>query len=63
MKMGMAETVHENAADAVRDADLVVLCVPVGVCGVVAQAISGALENRVRLSRMWGRSRQLLSGT
>jgi cyclohexadieny/prephenate dehydrogenase len=44
MELGLAATMHEDAADAVRDADLVVLCVPVGVCGLVAQAISGALK-------------------
>jgi cyclohexadieny/prephenate dehydrogenase len=44
MELGLADTMHEHAADAVRGADLVVLCVPVGACGSVAQAISGALK-------------------
>ncbi len=44
MELGLADTMHEHAADAVRDADLVVLCVPIGVCGQVAQAIAGALK-------------------
>ena len=44
MELGLADTMHEHAADAVRDADLVVLCVPVGACGSVAQAISAALK-------------------
>ncbi len=44
MELGLADTMHDNAADAVRDADLVVLCVPVGACGAVAQAISAALK-------------------
>ena len=44
MQLGLADTMHEDAADAVRDADLVVLCVPVGACGPVAKAISAALK-------------------
>ncbi len=44
MELGLADTMHEHAADAVRDADLVVLCVPVGACGPVAEAISNALR-------------------
>lgn len=44
MELGLADTMHEHAADAVRDADLVVLCVPVGACGPVAEAISKALK-------------------
>lgn len=44
MELGLADTMHEQAADAVRDADLVILCVPVGACGPVAEAISSALK-------------------
>ncbi|MEM9470744.1 MAG: prephenate/arogenate dehydrogenase family protein [Pseudomonadota bacterium] len=44
MELGLADTIHEHAADAVRDADLVVLCVPVGACGPVAEAIGKALR-------------------
>ncbi|MGI9462802.1 MAG: prephenate/arogenate dehydrogenase family protein, partial [Aestuariivirgaceae bacterium] len=33
-----------NPADAVHDADLVILCVPVGACGTVAEAIAGDLK-------------------
>lgn len=44
MELGLADTMHEHAADAVRDADLVVLCVPVGACGSVAQAIRAVLK-------------------
>ncbi|QPC43918.1 prephenate/arogenate dehydrogenase family protein [Kaustia mangrovi] len=42
--IGLVDSIHETAAEAVRDADLVVLCVPVGVCGVVAEEIAGALK-------------------
>jgi len=44
VELGLADTMHELAADAVRDADLVVLCVPVGACGPVAEAISAFLK-------------------
>lgn len=44
MELGLVDTMHVEAEDAVRDADLVVLCVPVGACGLVAKAVSGALK-------------------
>ena len=36
---GLVDTVGETPADAVRDADLVILCVPVGAMAAAAQAI------------------------
>ncbi len=42
LKLG--DSYHADPAEAVRDADCVILCVPVGVCGAVAQAIAGALK-------------------
>jgi cyclohexadieny/prephenate dehydrogenase len=44
MELGLADSMHETAAGAAKDADLVILCVPVGVCGQVAESISGALK-------------------
>jgi cyclohexadieny/prephenate dehydrogenase len=44
MELGLADTMHEHAADAVRDADLVILCVPIGACGAVAESISSSLK-------------------
>ncbi len=44
VELGLVDTIHEHAADAVRDADLVILCVPVGACGAVAQAICASLK-------------------
>ena len=35
---------HESAAAAVEDADLVILCMPVGACGEVAREIGPALK-------------------
>jgi cyclohexadieny/prephenate dehydrogenase len=40
---GLAGTICETAADAVREADLVILCVPVGAMGEVARQIADAL--------------------
>ena len=40
---GLVGTVCESADDAVRDAQLVILCVPVGAMGAAAQSIAGAL--------------------
>lgn len=43
LSLNLAEEATTDLKAAVRDADLVVLAVPVGVCGAVAQEISGAL--------------------
>ena len=40
---GLAGTIHDDITDAVRGADLVILCVPVGAIGAAAEAIRGAL--------------------
>ncbi len=42
--LGMADVVADSAAEAVRDADHVVLCVPVGVIGEVAARIAPFLR-------------------
>jgi len=43
-KLGLADSVSLDAAEAVRDADLVVLCTPVGVYGDITKAIAPALK-------------------
>jgi cyclohexadieny/prephenate dehydrogenase len=43
-ELNLGDAYFDNPADAVRDADLVILCIPVGACGAAAQAISGALK-------------------
>jgi cyclohexadieny/prephenate dehydrogenase len=40
LEIGLVDKVYENPADAVVDADLIVLCAPVGVCGALSQAIN-----------------------
>jgi cyclohexadieny/prephenate dehydrogenase len=44
LEIGLVDTVYESAADAVRDADLVILCVPVGVCGPLVAQIATQLK-------------------
>jgi len=40
LELGIADRVVETNAEAVLDADLVILCIPVGACGPVAQEIA-----------------------
>ena len=42
--LGLADKVVETNAEAVADADLVIVCVPVGVCGAVAREIGPHLK-------------------
>jgi cyclohexadieny/prephenate dehydrogenase len=43
-ELGIADHVVETNAEAVKDADLVILCIPVGACGAVAQEIASYLK-------------------
>ncbi|HEX9362117.1 MAG TPA: prephenate dehydrogenase/arogenate dehydrogenase family protein, partial [Bradyrhizobium sp.] len=36
-ELGITDSVVETNAEAVDDADLVILCIPVGACGAVAE--------------------------
>ncbi|WP_248310763.1 prephenate/arogenate dehydrogenase family protein [Bosea vaviloviae] len=49
-ELGLGHEVAETAAEAVRDADHIVLCVPVGACGTVAAEIASALKPGAILS-------------
>jgi cyclohexadieny/prephenate dehydrogenase len=44
LEIGLVDSVHEHAADAVKDADLVILCAPVGACGDLAAQIRTSLK-------------------
>ena len=44
LELGLVHSIHANAADAARDADLVILCAPVGVCGALAAEMKPALK-------------------
>jgi cyclohexadieny/prephenate dehydrogenase len=43
LRLGLVEQVYADPAEAARGADLVILCVPVGACGAIAQQIAPAL--------------------
>ena len=44
LRIGIVDSVYEDPCDAVKDADLVILCVPVGACGAVAKTIADSLK-------------------
>lgn len=43
-ELGIADHVTESIREGVAGADFVILCVPVGACGTVAEAMAGALK-------------------
>ncbi|MEL6503641.1 MAG: prephenate/arogenate dehydrogenase family protein [Pseudomonadota bacterium] len=43
-ELGLGDSYHPNAAEAVRDADCVVLCIPVGAFAAVGEAIASNLK-------------------
>ena len=57
--ISLVDRVCETAADAARDADLVVLCVPVGAMGHGDQGNCPCPETRMRRSAMSARSRRM----
>jgi cyclohexadieny/prephenate dehydrogenase len=44
-KLGIADAVEDDLSNAVRSADLVIICTPVGACGDVAKQIASHLKN------------------
>ncbi len=44
VQLGLVDSIYATAVSAVKDADLVILCVPVGACGAIAQDIGAALK-------------------
>ena len=44
LKIGLVDKVEENPAASVKDADLIIFCVPVGACGDLAARISQNLK-------------------
>ncbi|MDP1882131.1 MAG: prephenate dehydrogenase/arogenate dehydrogenase family protein, partial [Bradyrhizobium sp.] len=49
-ELGIVDRVVETNAEAVKDADLVILCIPVGACGPVAQEIAAHLKKGAIIS-------------
>jgi len=44
MEIGFVDSVHDTGAGAVEGADLILICVPVGICGAVTEALASALK-------------------
>jgi cyclohexadieny/prephenate dehydrogenase len=44
LRLGLVSSVYATAPEAVRDADLVILCAPVGACGKLAQEMASVLR-------------------
>ena len=59
-ELALADTIPENAADAVRGADLVVFCVPVGAMAAAAAEVAEGLEPGVLISDV-GSSKQTVA--
>jgi cyclohexadieny/prephenate dehydrogenase len=60
-RIGLCDRVVGSAAEAVQGADLVVLCVPVGVMGAVAQEIAGALAPGVTVTDVGSVKRDVIA--
>jgi cyclohexadieny/prephenate dehydrogenase len=43
LRLGLVSSVHASAEEAVRGADLVILCAPVGACGAIAKEMGRSL--------------------
>ena len=50
MRLGFIDEAFDEATDAVKDADLVILCIPVGTCSTMAERILPALKPGVILT-------------
>ncbi|MGR3812966.1 MAG: prephenate/arogenate dehydrogenase family protein [Cognatishimia activa] len=60
-EIGLCDQVFDSAAEAVKDADLVVLCVPVGVMGQVAAEIAPHLKDGATVSDVGSVKRQVIA--
>ena len=49
-RIGLCDSIHDSAAEAVKDADLVILCVPVGAMEQVAQEVAPSLKQGATVS-------------
>ncbi len=50
LEIGLVDTIHEDPSSAVQDADLIILCAPVGVSGEIARSIKPGLKQGAILS-------------
>lgn len=59
-EIGLCDQIFDTAVEAVEDADLVVLCVPVGVMGAVAAEIAPALKPGATVSDVGSVKREVI---
>lgn len=59
-KIGLCDQIFDTAQEAVKGADLVVLCVPVGVMGAVAKDLAPALKAGATLTDVGSVKRQVI---
>ncbi|UZD89974.1 prephenate/arogenate dehydrogenase family protein [Cognatishimia activa] len=59
-KIGLCDQIFDTAQEAVKDADLVVLCVPVGVMGAVAKDIGPVLKSGATVTDVGSVKRQVI---
>ncbi|MEP5090118.1 MAG: prephenate/arogenate dehydrogenase family protein, partial [Paracoccaceae bacterium] len=60
-RIGLCDCVCDSAIEAVKDADLVVLCVPPGAMGAVAELIGPALKPGATVSDVGSVKREIIS--
>ncbi|MFQ3355008.1 MAG: cyclohexadieny/prephenate dehydrogenase [Paracoccaceae bacterium] len=60
LELGFCDRISETAADAVKGADLVVLCVPVGAMGEVSIEISGSLSRGATVTDVGSTKRSVI---
>ena len=60
-RIGLCDRVCDSGGEAVEGADLVVLCVPVGVMGAVAEEITGALKPGATLTDVGSVKRDVIA--
>ena len=59
-ELGFCDRIADTAADAVRDADLVIVCVPVGACGAVVREIGPVLKQGAIVSDVGSTKRSVI---
>ena len=55
IELGIADQVVETNAEAAKDADLVIVCIPVGASGPVAAEIAGSLKPGAIIGTLFGK--------
>ena len=61
MRLGFVDQTFADPCEAVKGADLVILCVPVGVCGKLARAIAPGIEKGAIISDVGSVKRQVIA--